>query len=502
MIFLHIDGGQSHACNMVTHVVRHGQAGHLRVRLQGDPPPIQRRCTATLRSDHGDGSVIPLTLHTYEEADEAKGGGNVILAGGQGTQVVPPEGVDTRGALLVHQRRRDAGLHDFLSRVAHPRTYVLAMNLAEREIEAALSPGTCVLVRAGESEAIRASRAVAAMARGARTLVGQTRTLTDGAWKVLIFNPAETILPHALTLNEEDWERTVIEAAPTGDFVIRAKLRSDDAWSVLNDLIQAIEASVSINRAGRPPLNIPSWPMTVRLGDTALFAADVDTTFDLTTRGDSNNTTIRIRLVADPVCPSVVPDLSGVVVLAQIASGPSNEPHLIKVEPSDEGDEEALDRLPTWKSGDGEPIEALMAVPGNTRGDQAAFYSRWRAGDQVLLRLDDGRLPLVLGAPRRRLDDHEGDAGADVVLQGQKLLQIAQREGEKKRTTITLDGNGCADVIAPDRLKLNDGVTLVPNKMTIHHETAIERKVSIDGDVSITGGTTIAGELEVGQAGG
>jgi hypothetical protein len=495
MMFLGIDNGQPQHCNTVTHVAGVGRAAYLRVGLRGSLPPAG--CAVTLQSDNGDGA-ISLAL----QVSEGKGKENRVVILADEVQAASPKGVRAQGALIVHQRRSvDDGLHNFLNRVAEPRTYVIKKGLAEAEISAALPPGTCVLVREGESETVRAGRAVAA-ARGSRTVVGQARALNKNrAWNVLVFNPAETTLPYALKLNEGDWEQKVIEAAPPGDCVVRASLRSDDVWSVLKAVVEAENASVSIGRAGGQPLDIPVLPMTVLWGGTALFAAEIETTFDLTASGSSNNTAIRIRLVADPVCSPIAPDLSDAVVLARIANGSSSDPDLVMIEPCDQGAGDALDRLPAWKLGGGEPIEALMVAPGNTRGDQAAFYSRWRAGDHVLLRLDQGRLPLILGAPRRRLKAHE-DVEADVVLQGQKLLQIAQSDGENKRTAITLDGSGHAHVLAPDELKLNDGVTLVPDKMTIHHETTIGKKATMEGEVSIKGKTTIGGDLEVGQAGG
>lgn len=471
-------GDKSFSCLRVEHVVRVGQAAYLLVYLHGLNEGSLREVSPMESVIIGDseGNTRSLKLVALARATD----GQTALRVGIPEKVEQaPQGVDKLGSITVHQRRRHQSLTTLLAQVAAPRAHAeVRRGMASADIEGAIVPGGCIVTWSGESSLMRSARAVAAMARGSRVVVGEARALEDEAWRIVTFNPGDVDKNMILDLPTNHWSLAVGLGELCNGLSLQAESVVEEQWHLLESLLKSSTSTHEVADG----LSIPVLPMTVRSNDKALFSSEIITSFELTRKAGLINTRFELRVTPDPKheIRAAALNLQPITVLGRIV-GPGAHAQLVAIEPATSSQRvaEELSLLPAWQSGDGEPLEAVQPVPGYVRENQAALYSRWQRGDLVLVSLSEGNVPIMLGAPRQRIDIYETDTGPDVVLHGKRLRHIAETDDAANRTVLELCGDGSVAIAAPTKLDLANAMVVKPATVEIQRDVEVKGKVDV-----------------------
>ncbi|MCS3479382.1 hypothetical protein M2212_006228 [Bradyrhizobium elkanii] len=468
-------GDRNFSCGRVDHVVSVGQAAFLLLRAEvneGFLRGLSRGDAIALTDQNGNSRDFELA-----SLSRTTDGKTVLRMTVPEKAETVPRGVDKQRSITVHQRRHGQSLTTLLDQVASPRSFApIRQGMASADIEAAIPVGGCVVTWSGESSALRSARGVAALAKGSGVVIGAARGMADETWRVVTYNPSDTG-EMVLELPADVWWLSSGNDAPDEGFSLFSELSVDAQWELLERLLKSDNPTLEAGGG----LSIPLLPMTVRHGERASFVSQIVTTFDLTRVTGRINTRFDLRIVPDPkhqLAITMTAACQPILVLGHVA-GPGKHDRLVAIEPVTEGVAAEPTGLPVWQSGDGQPLEAVQPIPGYVREKQSALYSRWSKGDLVLVSLTEGNIPVLLGAPRKRMDIYETDNGPDVVLHGTRLRHIAESGDAANRTMLELGGDGRVAIAAPAQLDLANGMMVKPATVEIQRDVVVNGKVDV-----------------------
>ncbi len=475
--------GRREDCLAVEHLVRIDEAAHLLVypEATGSLP----RAAYVRGAGFGlsqDGETLQLAVLSWVRTARGPAIRAVLNDGGEADPPTMP------ASLLVHQRRRSESLMIFMDRLATPRQFE---EIGDREnmadIDKSIPFGACVLSFAGETTAATCARAVAAIVAGSNTAMGQARALEDKKWRLLSFNRLDKAAPHHLLAlgDGANWGLEVAEST-TGlaDCTVLASAHLDTHWTAFQKLLKSESATVELAEG----VVVPTLPMSVAWAGESFFAAEISVFFrnsgDQRASEQQTNVEVRMKLVREPRPAqsrvAAVSEKGALILLGKVQGKPAPEDavRLLEVIPAarDDAEGDELAALINWRSSDGLPLQVLQPAPGYARKDRSAFYARWTAGDLILVQVAPGTIPIGLGAPRRHVAEFEQDGAAELALRGKGILQRAEGEAS---SSVLLQPNGEATVIAPNGLRLADAVFVTQDLV------AIERKTKVTGELDV-----------------
>ena len=481
---IHFQEDRSDDCVAVEHVVRVDEAAHVLVYPEstGNLPRAAYVRGASFELRENGESLQLIVLGWVRTAR-----GLAIRAGLDNVGEEDPATMPA--ALVVHQRRRSESLMIFMDRLSAPRQF---LEIGERDsaadLEKSIPVGACVLSFAGETAGATSARAIAAIMAGSNTAMGQSRALKDEKWRLLSFNRLDDAAPdHVLSLDDQaDWRLDVGDpASGSAECVILLTANIEAQWEAFAALFTSASATVEVAIG----VKVPTLPMSVAWAGQSFFAAEISVFFRSQGYEAANerqtNVEVRMKLVRDPRSAHAHADLGShkgpLILLGRVQGKPAPEDgvRLLEVIPAAPADAEGreLAALADWRSSDDLPLQVVQPVPGYARKDRSAFYARWTAGDLILVQVAPGAIPVGLGAPRRYVAEFEQDGAAELVLRGKGILQRA--EGETS-SSLLLQPNGDATVIAPNSLGLTEAVSITPDLVAIKRKTHVTGELDVD----------------------
>lgn len=485
---VHFQGGSWQRCAAVEHVVRVNEAAHLLVYVEeADELPREAFVRGSTFELADGGEALSLVVVGWVNSSLGRA---IRAIAYDGRETDPPM---TPPSLLIHQRRRsEEGFMIFIDRLSTPRQFE---EIGEREniddISVSIPVGACVLSFAGETPAATSGRAVAAIIAGSNTAMGQARALRDERWRLLSFNRLDDDAPGRVHALGQDVAWMLDDSEPSAgvaDCSVGASRYIEDQWAAFEKLHTSADATAELAEA----FVAPTLPMSVSWSGESFFAAEISVLFRHPGRtivagegGEQTNVEIRMKLVREPrpargwVAAAAEPRSLILLGRVQGKPDPDDAVRLLEVVPAAPEDAEGIEltALTGWRSGDDLPLQVVQPAPGYAREDTSAFYARWTAGDLILVQVTPGAIPIGLGAPRRHVAEFEQDGAPEVALRGKGILQRA--EGAT-RSSMLLQPNGEAAIIAPNRLALAEAVSITPDLVSIERKTRVIGELDVD----------------------
>jgi len=390
-------------------------------------------------------------------------------------------------ALTLYQRKDEEPVIEFVNRWLSPLKLPAPDAFVGRpaDLERVFPVGGCLLQPADGDIDYRIALIQARGGEQSPTYAGLFEAPKNG-WGWYAHCPGTTDVNHFCVLNPEAWEPAAAPAPARADrfrqvrWVTRTiRIAPNEQAGWLSALIggepQAL-ADDATNKAATP-----FRPMTVRWGEDGpdLFCHSLEFMFTFNIAESEPNTQIFLGLSC---CRQHIGAIGTrgdtTLILAEFQRWlGAGQPFLALVSPLTDA-AGALPGFPRWQmqAGNSEGLTAAMLAPGFVRPGYSAFSALMKNKDLVVVQVQGGQLPVILGSLQRFRDGQKDD----LLLSAEKLaISAVKPDGADAQTSLSLSNDGKAKVAAVESLQLGETVLVKSAELSISSDTKIGGKLDV-----------------------
>ncbi|MGY4333562.1 hypothetical protein ACVWWG_007979 [Bradyrhizobium sp. LB7.2] len=368
----------------------------------------------------------------------------------------------------VVQCQLDDTVTKFVSRVAsakflRPLDNTIAPLLT---LKTAVSPGTTLLLRPGDSWDVISRRILDCLRARAPAFVGYRKAFTPGPWSMVAHN-IEGPASYAISVDGKEWSM----ASGSGTH-LRLQARRGET-----DLQKALS---QFREEARTHFEFGSWvapigPCTVEFQGKRWLCIAVCASFEQNSTDKPFVLTITLTSSVQPQ-PSDAPPLRRLAEFADWSDG-----HLIKICPGNATKvaSPVLKAMCDWQIVGSDSILALLTSPGFVRQTHSAFYAKLRPGDLVVVEFGRDSVPLVLGGPQRRRDSLEQRKEAELTLSAGHLNFRGLAENGEISSDFDISSSGIISTSAK-RVDLRGSLNVTGDALTLSGPVTINGTVQVE----------------------
>lgn len=402
--------------------------------------------------------------------------------------------------LKVTQRNKSETLTSFVNRFqsATPLSEPTGKDGNLDHFQQVLPEGACLLASPGETPQELSEKVFGLLRKKSPSIVGCSKGLHQDNFHFVTFNPGASDSNWIYQVSSEYWK---LSSSTSSDIQLLGTFWADDLLTVLKSLQNPESKRLKFGQSESD--SCPILPSTLAINGRFFFCDSL--AFELLVSDDEIQTSkskkkinLCIYLNAQNAPFRYVSD--GSIETSQLILGAFEKwvdevesCGLVLIRPVKQGDVQVSQHktLAQWGMNTGENKDehliASFVVPGFVREKHSAWYTRLQPGDLVVVRVQNGSSPCVVGSFQSRRSRLEEESGPEVQVAGtQVALCTVEDDGNSAETYLNLSQSGVAMLKGKDKIQgVAEEAVLLETIVIKKEQSSFQGRVEVDGELDV-----------------